>query len=198
MSLVNPSAQPSGSESIGGGRLAPSGWPACSTMRSKRTPDGKSSAVSRAAFSRAPGHVGVPLTAQPVMNTTMPAARTTNFDVTAILGGYSAGVEMRGDHRPGRGAALDQVQHGDDVEVRGEQIGHGVELGVAATGHVDVVGDDEAAPIGRRRGIGQPLAAHVVVVEQTVPVGAVDGATSKADAEPRLLGRARHLTVVNL
>ena len=75
-----------------------------------------------------------------------------------------------------------------DVEVSGQQVGHHVELGVAARGHVDVVGDDEAVPACGRGGVGQPPAPHVVVVEQAVPVRAVHRAATQADVQP---GRPR-------
>src|SRR4051812_27842579 len=198
MSWVNPSAHPSGSDAIAGGRSAPSGVPGCSTTRSNRTPGGKSSAVSNVAFSRAPGHVGVPSTAQPDSDTTVATAMTTALDAAPILEGYSATLEVRGYDGARRRTAGEQIRHRVEVEVRGEQVGHRVELGVTPAGDVDVVGDDEPVPVRRRGGVGEPTAPHVVVVEQAVPVRAVHRATPDADVEPRVLGRPCHLAVVNL
>ena len=56
----------------------------------------------------------------------------------------------------------------------GHQVGHQIELGVAAGRHADIRSDAESGPSGCRRGQGEPVAPEVVVVQQAVPVSAED------------------------
>ena len=85
---------------------------------------------------------------------------------------------------------LQQRDHGVDVHMAGDQVGHHVELGVSARADIDVVGDHEPDSARCGCGGGEPMPPHVVVVEQTVPVGAVDRAAANPHTEPVVLGRS--------
>ena len=87
------------------------------------------------------------------------------------------------------GPCSKQVDHRVDVDVAGDQVGHQIELSIPARADIDVVGDDEPTSVRCRGDVGEPLAPHVVVVEQPVPVRAVDGAAANSHPEPVVLGR---------
>ena len=160
---------------MAGGAPAPSGVPGSRAMRSYCTPGGKSAAVNTAFSSLAPGQVAVP-----AIGVAAAGQRRNEQDGQHIPPGH--GVSPVAIVGRSRRPVLQQRKHGIDVDMAGEQVGHHVELGVSARADVDVVGDDESASARGRCDLGEPLPPNVVVVEQPVPVGAVDRAA--ADAHP--------------
>ena len=79
----------------------------------------------------------------------------------------------------------------------GQQVGHQIQLRVATARRRRRRRRPRTRP-ARARGVGQPVAPDLVVVEQAVPVRAEHRAAADADAEPVVLGAAADEPVVDL
>jgi len=78
--------------------------------------------------------------------------------------------------RPLRRRTIEQAGDSVHIEMRGEQFGHQVELGVAARGDVDIVGDNESASAGGVGNRGEPGTPEGVVVD--IPTASPDPISS--------------------
>lgn len=86
------------------------------------------------------------------------------------------GEERSAHGGPRRRPVPHQVHQLPDIEVGGQQVGHEIQLSVTSAPNVGIVSNHELAAAGADRDLGQPAPAQAVVVEQAVPMGAIDSA----------------------